>query len=254
MEKPIKKRTIYAIIFSVMFLCLIVIAFLLLFQIRNVKVVGNKYVSDQEVIDWVQSDELATNSVYVFCKFRFTEYNLPAAIDRIKVTLNSPWSIKVQVEEKKIVGYIIVEDDFVYFDEDGIVLEKSREWWDDVACIEGLDVTSAQRYKELPVKEEEKKIFRSLLEMSEALKEKELTPDKIVCQDSELNLYFGSVCVNLGNENFAKRIAQIPPILEKLGNQKGTLHLENYGESSTTVSFEKADSSDGKKEKDDKSE
>lgn len=254
MGKHIKKRTIYAIILSVMFLCLVLIAFLLLFQIKNVEVVGNKYVSDQEVIGWVQSDELATNSLYVLCKFQFTEYNLPAAIENVKISLKSPWSIKVRVEEKKIVGYIILEDDFVYFDKDGIVLEKSREWWDEVACIEGLDVTSAQLYEELPVKDEEKKIFNSLLEMSEALKDKELTPDKIVCQDSELNLYFGSVCVNLGNENFAKRIAQIPPILEKLGNQKGTLHLENYGESSTTVSFEKADSSDGKKEKDDKSE
>lgn len=254
MGKRIKKRTIYGIIFSVMFLCLVVIVFLLLFQVRKVEVVGNKYVSSQEVADWVQSDELATNSLYVLCKFQFTEYNLPAAIDDIKISLTTPWSIKIHVEEKKIVGYIILNDDFVYFDKDGIVLEKSREWWDDVACIEGLDVTSAQLYEELPVKKEEKKIFNSLLEMSKALKEKELTPDKIVCQDSELNLYFGSVCVNLGNENFAKRIAQIPPILEKLGNQKGTMHLENYGETSTTVSFEKADSSDGKKEKDDKSE
>lgn len=254
MGKRIKKRTIYAVIFSVMFLCLVMIVFLLLFQIRKIEVTGNKYVSGQEIVDWVQSDELAENSLYVWCKYHFTEYELPSAIEKVDISMVAPWKIKVQVEEKKIVGYIILDEDFVYFDKDGIVLEKSREWWDDVACIEGLDVTSVQLYKTLPVSDEDKKIFQSLLEMSEALKEKALTPDKIVCQDSELYLYFGKICVNLGNSNFSKRIAQISPILEKLENQKGTLHLENYGETSKTVSFEKGVLPEEKKEKADEGE
>jgi len=45
--------------------------------------------------------------------------------------------------------------------------------------------------------------------------------------------------VILGHENIENRIEQITPILEKLGDQKGTLHLEDYNEKNTTIRFEK---------------
>ncbi|MEI3209887.1 MAG: hypothetical protein V8S14_02350 [Lachnospiraceae bacterium] len=37
-----------------------------------------------------------------------------------------------------------------------------------------------------------------------------------------------------------EKIAQIPPIIEKLGGQEGTLHLENYADGQETITFEKA--------------
>lgn len=250
----IKKRTIYAIILSVMLFCFVMIVFLLLFQIREVEVKGNQYLTQQEVEEWIFEDDLCTNSVYLIGKMRFAKPELLPAMNDAEVHMKSPWSVRVDVDEKQIVGYIIVEDDFVYFDEEGIVLEISREWRDEIACIEGLDVTSAKLYEELPVSKDNKKMFKQLLEMSSSLKRYELTPSKIICDESDLYLKFGQVYVNLGNENFANRISQIPPILEKLGEQKGTLHLENYDESNSTISFEKDVTPEEKKEKTDESE
>lgn len=245
----IKKRTIYAVILSVMLFCFIMIVFLLLFQIRDVEVKGNQYLTEQEVTEWLWEDDLSTNSVYLFGKFQFTEPELLPAMSDVKVSLKAPWSICVNITEKQIVGYIIVNDDFVYFDEEGIVLEKSRDWRDDVACIEGLDVTNVELYKQLPVSKENKKMFKQLLEMSAALNQYELTPEKIICDASDLYLKFGQIYVNLGSDNFVERISQIPPILEKLGEQTGTLHLENYSESNTTISYEKDVVPGEKKEK-----
>ena len=250
----IKKRTIYAIILSVMLFSFVMIVFLLLFQIRNVEVKGNQYLTQQEVEEWLFEDELAMNSVYLIGKFQLAKPELLPAMNDASVSMKSPWSVAVNVEEKQIVGYIIVDDDFVYFDEDGIVLEKSREWRDEFACIEGLNVESVTLYEELPVSKGNKKMFKQLLEMSSSLKKYELTPTTIICDETNLYLTFGQVTVNLGNENFAERISQIPPILEKLGDQKGTLHLENYDESNTTISFEKDVETEEKKEKTDESE
>lgn len=250
----VKKRTIYAIILSVMLFCFAMIVFLLLFQIRTIEVKGNEYLTEQEVVQWLQEDELSTNSVYLLCKNYFAQQELLPAMADVKVSLNAPWSVTVDVEEKVIVGYIIVDDDFVYFDEDGIVLEKSREWREDVACIEGLGVTSVEVYKELPVSKENKKIFKQLLDMSASLEKYELTPDTVICSDSELFLKFGTVYANIGNEKVSERISQIPPILEKLDGQTGTLHLENYDESNTTISFEKDVIPEEKKENTDQSE
>ena len=36
----------------------------------------------------------------------------------------------------------------------------------------------------------------------------------------------------------AVQIAQIPPILEKIGDKEGTLHLENYSEVKGTITFQ----------------
>lgn len=250
----IKKRTMYAVILSVMFFCFVMIVFLLLFQIREVKVKGNQYLTEQEIVEWVQQDDLSTNSVYLWGKFQLTEPELLPAMSSAEISMNAPWSVTVKITEKQIVGYIIVDDDFVYFDEDGIVLEKSREWRDDIACIEGLDITSAELYKQLPISKENKKMFKQLLDMSATLKQYELTPGKIICDESDLYLKFGGIYVNLGSDNFSQRISQIPPILEKLGEQNGTLHLENYDEKNTTISFEKDVTPEEKKEKTDESE
>lgn len=36
----------------------------------------------------------------------------------------------------------------------------------------------------------------------------------------------------------SEKIAQLPPILEKLQGQAGTLHLENYSEDQETIPFD----------------
>lgn len=238
-KKRIKKRTILGAILIIMIACTVMIVFLLLFQVRGIEVEGNRYLTTQEVADWMCQDDLSSNSVYLMWKYHFSDYELLPAIEEVKVGMKSPWTVKVTVKEKRIVGYIILGDDFVYFDKDGIVLAKTREWWDDVACIEGLSVKEVKVFEELPVSKANKKAFQQLLEMSASLKKYELKPERITCVGSEIYLYFGKVCVNVGDENLPDRIAQITPILEKLGNKKGTLHLENYSENNTTSSFEK---------------
>ena len=66
----------------------------------------------------------------------------------------------------------------------------------------------------------------------------EISADRIVCRGDEIYLDIGKIYVNLGNQVSSDQIAQIPPILEKLGGQEGTLHLENYSESSDTITFD----------------
>ena len=50
---------------------------------------------------------------------------------------------------------------------------------------------------------------------------------------------FGNKCIDVGHTNLEERIMQISPILEKLGDQGGTLHLEDFNIDNTTISFEK---------------
>ena len=81
-------------------------------------------------------------------------------------------------------------------------------------------------------------IFEEILEASDELKKNKLTMEKIVCQDSRIYLFVGQVCISLGNHVTPEKMAQIPPILEKLEGKEGTLHLESYSGSQETITFD----------------
>lgn len=221
---------------AVVAVLLVLVLFLLLFQLRGIEVTGNTYVSQDEVAEWVQEDRYATNSLYLWAKYKFTDPTLYPALDGVEVNLKNPWTISVRVYEKKMVGFVYDETNYVYFDGEGMVLAIDMEFRDGVPFIEGLTVSGAVLYETMPV--EEASVFEVILEATQVLEKNEIATDRIVIKDSELYLYFSSVCARLGNTNLENRIIQIPPILEKLEDKKGTLHLENYQNSDSYISFD----------------
>ena len=237
-KKISKKKIAYYSTIVMMLLCVLLIVVLLLFQVRTIKVEGNKYSQGADIQSWLQEDELSTNSLYLLWKFYCTDFELLPTMKDAKLTMINPWTIQLDVTDKTVVGYIELGDDCVYFDEDGIALARTIEWWDDVPRVDGLNITEVVLYEELPVSEENKKAFKSLLDISAMLERYELTATKLRVNESDVYLYFGNKCVILGNENIENRIAQITPIMETLGDQSGTLHLENYDSDNTIISFE----------------
>ena len=238
-KKRIMKRAVMKAILVIMLVCIAMITFLLLFQVRKIEVSGNQYLSRQEIADWVQDDEWSANSLYLMIKYHLMDYEMLPAMEEVNVTMKNPWTVKVTLKEKRIAGYIDSGDNCIYFDKDGIVLAKTTELWDGIPCIEGLQVKKVELYKELPVSDANKKAFANLLDMTLTLKKCDLTPDKIICSGSDLYLMFGNKCIDVGHTNLEERIMQISPILEKLGDQGGTLHLEDFNTDNTTISFEK---------------
>lgn len=104
-----------------------------------------------------------------------------------------------------------------------------------VPCVEGLDVSGAELYKTLGNGDEA--LFRSILDVTCQVREFELSPDRIVCSGEDIQLWFGEICVLLGDDITADKIAQISPILAKLEGRRGTLHLEHFEEKGDAVSF-----------------
>lgn len=55
-------------ILVIILVCIAMITFLLLFQVRKIEVSGNQYLSRQEIADWVQDDNWSSNSLYVMIR------------------------------------------------------------------------------------------------------------------------------------------------------------------------------------------
>ena len=161
---------------------------------------------------------------------------MPPCLDQMKVSLKSPWIVKVSVKEKPIVGYIQNGETYCYFDKEGLVVLESPALIEGIPYIEGIGMGEVKLYQHLESKNQ--KIFQQILETSREITKYELDPDRIVCEEDVICLYIGRIRVRLGKNVSAVKIAQIQPILEKIGDKEGTLHLENYSEVRKTVTFQ----------------
>ena len=236
-----KRRRIIFMIKSMIVLCgIIVIAILgyLLFQVREIKVEGNTYVTKKSVEEIITEDKYSSVTIYAWFKARQGKYEMPVYLEGMEVKMENPWTLILKIEEKKPLGYLSFNEKYVYFDKDGLVLEVRGDRKEGVSNIEGIEISGAELYKKLQVTETI--IFENIAEVLELLKKSALVPERIVCAGKEVELYFENICVKLGSGNYEDRILQISPLLEKLVGQTGILHLEEFIREDSSIRFEKA--------------
>lgn len=231
-----KSHRLYAFVVLLLAAAILALGVLILFYVQEIEVDGNEYCTDQQIVDTVKNDKYSINTLYILAKYAVGKGESLPCLDSIKVSLKAPWALKVKVEEKPIVGYVENEDHYAYFDQEGMVVSESTALIEGLPCIEGISMKDIKLYGQL--ESEDSKIFQEILEASQEVVKYELNVDRIVCKGDDIYLYIGKVYVNLGNKVSSSQVAQVPPILEKLGDQEGILHLENYSESSGTITFD----------------
>ena len=209
-----------------------------LFQTSEITVTGNSFYTEQEIIDQMVTDTLSTNSLYLYVKYNFLDYEEIPFTDKISVSLTAPGKVSVRVYEKSIVGYASYLGTNFYFDQDGVVVESSTEEKEDVPCITGLEFTSLTLYKQLEVQDDS--VFDTILTLTQLLEKYDLSPDCIEFdEDSQVNLYFDEVVVALGNSgSMEEKIGRLYDVYEDLIGLCGTFHMENYTADSKYISFE----------------
>ena len=185
--------------------------------------------------------KFSVNTLYILIKYNFLNPDLPSGVEKLDVSLKDPWTVHVKVEEKEMAGYVDYDGAYLYFDETGTAVLRSKKVIEGTPYIEGLtfDESKTEIGKILPV--EDDSIFDRIVELSRYLKEYKLAPDRISCADGDIGVYFGGVEVLLGNGSYEEKLQQVDPILEKLNelypDTAGTLHLENYNSDSESIRF-----------------
>lgn len=239
-RKP-KWKLLLVVLFAAVGLCLLGYLVIQLFETKEITVVGNQYCSEQEIKDWLLADEYSGNSLYLLWKYNQNDVKQLPAVEETRVGLKSLGEIQVQVKEKEFSGRIDYNGVFLYFDREGIASLISDAVIEGVPYIEGMEIKPEEVLlgNVLPVTDG--RIFEELKELMPLLEKQGLSPDKISCAGEDLTLHFGGVRVQIGSGQFADRLAQVPPILEKLtelyAGQTGVLHLENYDISGSSIRF-----------------
>jgi len=229
----IHKRAIRAII--ILCFTIILVSVWQIFQVQSIEVLDLKHVEEGMILEWVEEGRYASSSLYLFWRHNHGDIELPPGVEDIEFHLRAPWAVQFVIYEKLVVACILHEGNFIFFDQDGMVLLITDELREEVPMIRGLDVGQVYLHQTLPV--EDQQVFQTILETTQTLRRHELYPDSIVCEGRNINLYFGDIRVQLGHENLSERIIQIPPILSELYGESGVLHLEHFDSTTRNISF-----------------
>jgi cell division protein FtsQ len=163
--------------------------------------------------------------------------NIPF-VEKMDISVLDPHTVKIEVYEKALAGYVEYLDRYMYFDKDGIVVESSSETTKGIPMVTGLSFDHVILYQALPVENPE--IFNEILSITQLVNKYDLSVDRIYFgMDDTLTLYFDDVKAAFGaGENLEAKVMELQYILPELEGKSGTLRMENYTEETKTITFE----------------
>ena len=169
----------------------------------------------------VMEGHYGNNSLLLSLKYKDKSIVGVPFIEKMDVSVQDPHTIKIEVYEKALAGYVEYLERYMYFDKDGIVVESSKEKTAGIPMVTGLEFDHVILYEPLPV--EDKEIFTKILSITQLVNKYNLSVDRIYFgKDDSLTLYFEEVKVALGIGD----------------NLDETLRMENYTEETKNISFE----------------
>jgi cell division protein FtsQ len=204
-----------------------------------VTVDGNKHYSADEIKSMIMTGYFGDNSLYLSLKYKNKDIEDIPFIETMDVVVQSNDSIRIIVYEKAVAGYVEYLGRYMYFDNEGIVVEASKVTTPGVPQVTGLNFDHVVLYEKLPVDNDT--IFQNILTITKLLNKYDILCDKIQFDNSyNVTLGYGDVKVNVGDmTDLDEKLMQLPSILPSLEGEKGTLDLQNYSLDKKTISFQR---------------
>lgn len=228
------------IVLGTIVVLLSVIYFLLIhYEVKNVVVEGNKHYSSKEIQDMVMTGYLGDNSLYLSMKYKNKEISDIPFIETMDVIVTSNDTIKIMVYEKSLAGFVEYLGRYMYFDNDGVVIEAAKVPTKGIPQVTGLEFDHIVLYEKLPVDNDA--IFQDILTITKLLNKYDIICEKIQFDANyQITLGYEKVKVNIGKlENLEEKLMQLPYILPSLEGESGTLDLQNYTSDKKSITFEK---------------
>lgn len=223
-------------------LVIAIVVLLLLFRVREVKVYGNERHSQGEIAADLVDDFLTENTLYLLWKYKDNEVpDTMPYLNALSVQMKSPSVVEVHVSEKELVGYID-KGEYIYFDENGLVLEITDQIYDGIPVVTGADTQEVVLYQKLPTSSSAQ--LRTILSLTQLLAYHELEADEIrFGENMEITLFLHDVEVKLGQDEYLEeKIANLRAIMEKMdSSDRGVLHLESFTGKNEAVTFTRSD-------------
>lgn len=208
------------------------------YEVKNVQVDGNKHYSAEEIKAMIMTGYFGDNSLYLSLKYKNKDIEGVPFVETMDVVVQSNDTIRIIVYEKALAGYVEYLGRYMYFDNEGVVVEASKVTTKGIPQVTGLSFDHVVLHEKLPVENDQ--IFQNILTITKLLNKYDVLCDKIQFDNNyNVTLGYNRVKVNLGPlENLDEKLMQLPKILPSLEGKKGTLDLQNYTVDRKSITFE----------------
>ncbi|SDB05083.1 cell division protein FtsQ [Pseudobutyrivibrio sp. YE44] len=207
--------------------------------IKEVKVEGTDLYTKEEIQGYILDDDYSGNAVYAFLKNKFFPKGDAEFIDSFQVKITGMNSVTIVCNEKKILGYVVGDDDkYIYFNYNGKIVEISETFVDrGYMKVEGVTCEKPEVGSKLSIGKTQMGYLTSLIKI---LHKNDLMPNVVSYdEDGRIILSYDNYNISLGSSVYLEeKIDRALKIIPQLEGRSGTLHLENYSSASTDIIFE----------------
>lgn len=224
--KKKKKGVMAGVIVAILMIALIVL--FTCFHIKDIEVTGNKHYNDEQIKDFVLENGYIDNTLLLMWKNKIHSIDDVPFIAKIDVEYVNAHKIAITVYEKAVAGCVEYMNSYVYFDQDGYVLEMSQRKLEDVPCIDGMSFDTMELHEKLPI--EDKDRFKLILKLTQLIQKYNLVIDSIrFTSEGEIVLQHKDIKVEIGDGSILDRqLVDLDQILEGLKGKKGTLDMRDF--------------------------
>ncbi len=207
------------------------------YTITTVYVDGNIHYTNEEIMDMVMEGKYGNNSLFLSLKYRDKGIDNIPFIETMDVTIEEKDTVRITVYEKAIAGYVSYLGRYMYFDNDGIVVETSEEATPGIPQVTGLSYDYVILHEPLPVENQD--VFQNILNITHMLSKYSLSVDKIYFSpDYQVTLIFGNVQIAMGDSSdLDEKISKLQYLLPRLEGKEGVVDMREYTEETDKISF-----------------
>lgn len=223
-----KKKKGYFIGSSIVIILLALILLFSCFHIDQIEVTGNKHYTKEQVKDFVLENGYIDNSVLLMLKNKIKPIENIPFVAKLDVEYVNANKITITVYEKAMAGCVEYMNSYVYFDQDGYVLEISQRKLDDAPCISGMSFETMELHEKLPIEDEDR--FKLILKLTQLIQKYKLSIDAIrFTTEGEIVLQHQNIRIEIGDGSILERqLIDLDQILEGLKGKKGTLDMRDF--------------------------
>ena len=149
----------------------------------------------------------------------------------------SPTSVRIIVEESRMVGRVQYENSNVYYDSNGVVQEITDKIYTGIPLVTGVEIETPQLYQKLVMKNAS--LLRTMLNITQLLIQRELIPDSVTFDANQnMILRLGPVTVLLGRDEYLEeKVANLVSIYPQIQSEAGTLNMEGFTGKNEAITF-----------------
>lgn len=217
-------------ILAVLFIVIAIIVMLFKVKIKNVDVIGSERQDGTSVVDQIFEKANDRTSIIFFIKDVMGIKKDIKYVDTYHVEWLTPFSIRVLVEEKPLIGFVKKDIVNVYFDRDGLISEMTQMRIKGVPELRGVNFDAKGKGEKISASDP--KVLTVLLDITDRLIKEGYEVSLIELDKNEnISVYIGEIRVDLGDiQNIEVKINRLIDIYPKIKGLKGSLDLSKASE------------------------